>query len=305
MAAADIKKILVYVTTRNDKHAALDRAAVLARHSGAGLTLLAVAEELPLLLRQSIEAHAELAEAFKAETEAHLQETAAPLIAEGLRITMMVRYGKPYMEVIRAAQQSPFDLVMKTADSGGLTPLFGSTAMKLLRMCPAPVWIEKPSRRRGLRRIVAAVDPFVDEETGRALNRKIVETAALLADIEGAELSVLHVWQAFGAGRGGLPERTVVRYRAAVREKAREEFDGFVESLDGRVKKEQMRLARRRSGARHYGVYAQQPQRSDRHGQRRPRRRCRDADRQHCGARFFQRFAVRFWPSSRTVSFRR
>ncbi len=246
MAAMGFRKILVYVTTRNAKHAALDRAAALARRCGAGLTLLAVAEELPLLLRQSVGAHEDLAEAFQAETQDHLKETAAPLIAEGLAVTLAVRYGKPYMEVIRAARQSPFDLVMKTAEAGGLTSLFGSTAMKLLRMCPAPVWIEKPSRRGGLRRIVAAVDPFVDEETGRALNRKIVEIAALLADIEGAELSVLHVWQAFGAdvlgGRGGLSERTVASYRAAVREKAREQFDGFVESFGGRVKKEQMRL---------------------------------------------------------------
>ncbi len=246
MSDQAFKRILVYVTTRHDEHAALNRAAALARHSGAKVTLLAVAEELSLLLQRSVEGHSELVDELKAETNSHLKQLAAPLIAEGLKVTCRVRYGRPHIEIIRAVQSSKFDLVVKTAESRALAPLLGSTAMKLLRLCPAAVWVEKPARRRSIRRIVATVDPFAEHEEGRQLNHRIVETASIVAALEGAELTVLHAWHAFGIGilrgRGGLSRRELTRYRKSARQKASEEFEKFQESVSVRVTKKQMRL---------------------------------------------------------------
>jgi len=246
MSNPGFKKILVYVTTRNDAHGALDRAVALARHSGASLTLLSVAQQLPLLLQRSIEGHVDLDTALKAEMASNLKQLAAPLIAEGLKVTTRVCEGRPHIEIIRAVRASKFDLVLKTAESGALTPLFGSTALKLLRLCPATVWVEKPARRRSLRRIVATVDPFAEHDEGRQLNHRIIETASAVATVQGAELTVLHAWQAFGAdvlrGRGGLSERALGQYRKSSRQMAQQEFEKFRESTAGRVTKKQMRL---------------------------------------------------------------
>jgi len=246
MSDSGFKKLLVYVTTRNDAHGALNRAVALARHFGASLTLLSVAQQLPLLLQRSIEGHVDLDTALKAEMASNLKQLAAPLIAEGLKVTTRVCEGRPHIEIIRAVRASKFDLVLKTAESGALTPLFGSTALKLLRLCPATVWVEKPARRRSLRRIVATVDPFAEHDEGRQLNHRIVETASAAANVQGAELTVLHAWQAFGAdvlrGRGGLSERALGQYRKSSRQMVQEEFEKFREATAGRVTKKQMRL---------------------------------------------------------------
>ena len=51
------------------------------------------------------------------------------------------------------------DLVIMTAEGkdGFRERLFGSTSMHLMRECPCPVWVMKPTRRKRIERILAAV----------------------------------------------------------------------------------------------------------------------------------------------------
>ena len=51
------------------------------------------------------------------------------------------------------------DLVIKNAEPGGLSgSSFGANDMHLMRKCPCPVWIIKPTERHKYHRILAAVD---------------------------------------------------------------------------------------------------------------------------------------------------
>jgi nucleotide-binding universal stress UspA family protein len=88
------------------------------------------------------------------------------------------------------------DLVMTTAGDGGALKekLFGSTAMHLMRKCPCPVWVIKPSRPERYTRILAAVDPVPLEEGQYAINIKIMDLATSLARRDACELVVVHTW---------------------------------------------------------------------------------------------------------------
>jgi nucleotide-binding universal stress UspA family protein len=91
---------------------------------------------------------------------------------------------------------------MKAPGGGGrLKPLFGSSDQRLMRKCPCPVWIVKPSRKKYFRKILAAVDLNPSEPDTEALARQIMSLATWLAKEERSELHVLHVWRLPGEAK--------------------------------------------------------------------------------------------------------
>ena len=50
-----------------------------------------------------------------------------------------------------------------------MTPELSSGVMHLLRKCPCPVWVVRPARQRQGIRVLAAVNPSEEHESGRAL----------------------------------------------------------------------------------------------------------------------------------------
>ena len=105
-------------------------------------------------------------------------------------------YGTPFLEIIREVLRNEHDLVMTTAEGrGGLKErLFGSTTMHLMRKCPCPVWVIKPSQPERYTRILAAVDPAPLDEGQFAVNIKIMDLATSLARRQQCELVVVHTW---------------------------------------------------------------------------------------------------------------
>lgn len=75
--------------------------------------------------------------------------------------------------------------------------LFGSTDMKLLRMCPCPVWLINSSQQKGYKEIVAALDydpeELYDQDDG--LNQKILDIAISQSLAEFSELHIVHAWK--------------------------------------------------------------------------------------------------------------
>lgn len=104
--------------------------------------------------------------------------------------------GTPFLEIIREVLRNKHDLVMATAEGrGGLKEkLFGSTAMQLMRKCPCPVWVVKPTQAERYTRILAAVDPTPLDEEQYAINIKIMDLATSLARRQQYELLVVHTW---------------------------------------------------------------------------------------------------------------
>ncbi len=138
--------------------------------------------------------------------------------ADGIEIKTRAVTGIPFIEVIQEVLQGGHDLVIKSAKGrGGLSSrLFGSTDLHLLRKCPCPVWIIKPSKRKHYARILAAVDPDPSEPANAGLNKQILELASSLAAREHSELHILHTWffsyeSSLRSGRYKIPKAEVDR----------------------------------------------------------------------------------------------
>jgi hypothetical protein len=87
--------------------------------------------------------------------------------------------------MIRQVLRDQHDLVILAAEgkNGVKERLFGGTSMQLMRKCPCPVWVIKPTSREKQMRILAAVDttrglPGCPRES---LNPLILQLASSLA----------------------------------------------------------------------------------------------------------------------------
>jgi len=231
------KKILLVSRESPGARATLARAVELAKRNRARLTLIEVVEELPRELRTLITATVpvELRKLAIKERKERLEAIVAPLVEDGVRATAAVVYGTPFLEIIREVLRKKYDLVILTAEGrGGVKErLFGSTSLHLMRKCPCPVWVMKPTRSRRYSRILAAVDPHPSDPEGAALNVKILDLATSLARLEKSLLHVVHVWRLpheamYRSGRTRIPKRKLEAMRAGVRDQARKSLDELV-----------------------------------------------------------------------------
>lgn len=197
--------------------AALHRAAALAETNRARLTAVQVIRDMPEHWRQMNLGGAplDLQELAVKEYQSRLKEFVAPLRQDGVRASTKVLVGSPSLEIIREVIGNKRDLVMMTAEGkGGLKErLFGSISLHLMRKCPCPVWVIKPTRTKRFPQILAAVDPDPEDTTNNSLNATILQLASSLAAHDEAELHVIHAWtlpyEGLMRGRGGFPESAI------------------------------------------------------------------------------------------------
>lgn len=132
--------------------------------------------------------------------KSELDEEASRLRDTDIRVRTVVASGQPFIEIIRQVITKKHDLVMMLADgvSSLREQLFGTLSSHLMRKCPCPVWIIKPSRRRSLRNVFAAVDPSPSDPKRHNLNVEILQRAQTIAQNDKAKLHVVHAWNAFG-----------------------------------------------------------------------------------------------------------
>ncbi len=117
----------------------------------------------------------------------------------GPNTDVVVTVGEPFIEVIRHVLSHGNDLVIvgEHAAGKGHAPHLDSGVMHLLRKCPVPVWMMRPSRARKLR-ILALVDPDPSDPVRDGLNDLVLQLATSLASREGGELHVGHAWRLTG-----------------------------------------------------------------------------------------------------------
>ncbi|MCG8354550.1 MAG: universal stress protein [Kiloniellales bacterium] len=204
--------------------AAFRQAIGLAERNRARLTVILVTEGLPPYLSRM--APERLRNVRTAELQAALDRLAASA-AGRVEVETKVVEGKAFLEIVREVLRNGRDLVVKSADSdqGAMGWLFGSTDMHLLRKCPCPVWLIKPSELQAIRRVMACVDfddlDSPDADAGEPLNRMILELAGSLAFVESSALHVVHASEAIGEGL----------LRSARAEIDDEEVDSYVDAV--------------------------------------------------------------------------
>ncbi|MEX0818197.1 MAG: universal stress protein [Pirellulaceae bacterium] len=214
----------------------LDRAATLAKDNRTRLTVVQVIKEPPSdrLQLDLGGVPLDLEKLAIKEYESRLKKFVAPLKQDGVRVSTKVLVGATHLEVVRDVIANKRGLVIMTAEGkGGLKErLFGSTSRHLMRQCPCPVWIMKPTRRKRFARILAAVDPDPSDKVRDSLNATILQLASSLAVQDSAELHVAHAWTLFGEHLlrrpGGLSEWEVRKFARQEAEQQRRSLDALL-----------------------------------------------------------------------------
>jgi len=225
-------------------HATLDRAASLAQRNRARLTVLKIAREVlgASLVTAPGGPPLDMEEMVLEEYQSQLNDFVALIEKDGVRVSTKVLIGTPFLEIIREVISQKRDLVIMTAEGkGGLrSRLFGSTSLHLMRKCPCPVWVMKPTRRKRFLRILAAVDSDPADEKRDSLNALILQLATSLAEHDNAELLVVHAWTVYGESM--LRGRPTVSH-AEIQKYVRQEADSHRRVLDALLAKHTNGLA--------------------------------------------------------------
>ena len=194
------KKILLFIQDGIDNLSAIERATELAQENGAELKAVEVIGDLGRcwgLLPTSPAAQSAF-ERMKENRTGELRSMLESAAKAGVETAAEVLCGRRDIQVVREVLRSGHDLLITSAerDDEALPGLLGTTTLRLLRKCPCPVWVVKPTHRKPYRRVLAAVDVEPEEEVENgALNLKILALARSLAEMEGAPLHVVSAWE--------------------------------------------------------------------------------------------------------------
>jgi universal stress protein E len=211
-------------STRSQR--ALRRAGLLARDSGAELTLVHVVDDdqpLELVTLETREAERILGEQIGAIAE-----------LRGLRPRALVVAGDPFDGILRAAASTGADLVVMGAHRKQLLRdiLVGTTIERVIRKGPTPVLMVNKEVEQPYRTALAAVD--MSEPSVNA-----IKIGAALGLPHGARLALVHAFEPLAKGKmfyAGLDRDTIDGYVADERQRATRELIAFLEAnlLDDR-----------------------------------------------------------------------
>ena len=192
------RNILACVHTSGEGHHTLERAVQLAKSNDASLKVVTVHEELPKWARMLLPPNmCGWETAVVREADKCLEELVGPIRDAGVTVDTAVLVGIPFIEIIREVLRNSHDIVLKDLDinEGTGRPTIQSTDMHLLRKCPCPVWLVKPTPHSRFEQILAAVDPEPGDEVRNSLNTTILELATSLSKLERCKLSVVRAWK--------------------------------------------------------------------------------------------------------------
>jgi len=242
-------KNILFVSENHEKEQeAFERVAELALRNEAKLTVIGVMKvsTLDALISHKTVSLGDLQQRLINERSAQLEGAISTLDNDRLEVSSKVLIGEGFVEIIQEVLRNDHDLVVKAAESwaGVSTTWFGSNDLHLMRKCPCPVWIVKPTRGHRYERILAAVDTDPVNSEQDKLNHLIMDLATSLAQKEDSELHIVHAWDLQGddwmAVRTALSEQQIRLIKQEVCERHQVAFENLLanyEALDVRMSK--------------------------------------------------------------------
>jgi nucleotide-binding universal stress UspA family protein len=212
------RNILMLYNEASAHQPALAHVIALAGQTGARLTFVDVLEDLHLVSGAS---PAVLPDDLIALRREDIAINLKGIGADLARVDIKVLVGNPPIAIIQEVLRAGHDLVVKTArgpDMGLGGRLFGSTAIKLMRKCPVPVWAFKPAPEIRFARVLAAVGPPPEDGQDNRQNEDIISLAAAFSRAAAGRLDILHCWRLPGeslltSGRTRIPTTTLETMR--------------------------------------------------------------------------------------------
>lgn len=196
-----ITNILVQVDARRDEQILLSHALELAKQHGAAVKLVDIVPEFSWPVRFVATDYDEIRQAVIRQKEEEMEKLASPIQNQGVNLTWKVLFGRSSDQIIGEVVSAGHDLVMKDAKGqhSPHTGSFGTTALRLIRYCPCPVFAFRPRKATAAQdKIAVAVDATAPDEAHATLNREILEWATAIAG--DTPIHVVHAWSVYGEG---------------------------------------------------------------------------------------------------------
>lgn len=232
---ASFSSILVDVDSSATSHPALEQAFDLAERCSATVKVVEVLPELPRHARKLITL------ALEDEVSNRRRERLQALAEDvkGISVSTAFLRGRPADVLTKEVLSSGHDLLLRSHRRDLQKPArpFGPVDMELLRVCPCPVWLVTGRRRAHLRTILAAVNTDPAEAVEQQLNGMIVELALLLKRLEGAELTLLQVWDVYGDEllKSHMSEENLAELVRIAQQTASDDFTSFCDVFGDRL----------------------------------------------------------------------
>ncbi len=213
---------------------ALEQAIAVAKENEATLTLVDAVESLSgvaEILVNTILPARRLQEFNVQQRRSELQQLVGEVNTQGLKVSVRVLVGKPFIEITKATMEGHYDLIIKLVDK---TPegqrLISPNDLQLVRKCPCAVWLLNNSQTVG-EKILAVINANASEPDTLVQSRTVVDLALSMAKANKAALHIVQCWDAPGVsalyGMGKL---------------SKEEMDGIHEFLRGKHEATQAEL---------------------------------------------------------------
>ncbi len=199
------KSILVVVDLDSEIEAITRLTEQLASRTDAKIHILGVVPEFPIPAFRSTQA-SKTARDMSANLVNELTEKVAALdkaLPERASSSMVT--GRLIEQVNQAVMLYQVDLVMKAAagTQESPRPVFGSVDKRLIRKCPAPVWVVRPDIGTEFDSIAVAVDRpdiYADSDDRRDLALSLIDHSLMLASFFDIKtVHVVYAWDAVGA----------------------------------------------------------------------------------------------------------
>ncbi|MEM7611023.1 MAG: universal stress protein [Pseudomonadota bacterium] len=190
--------ILVVVDDDLEELAALGRATQIAEAFGSGIELFSCVFDTYIAGERLFDSEDLIAAKKKLLTEHHdrLEDIAKPLRDEGFTVSVDVAWDEPaYEGIVRKVLQSKPRMVIRNNHYHHALKrgIFSNDDWNLIRQCPVPLLIARPSLDEDdLLHVCAAIDPMHANDKPADLDQAIIAEAQALAKAANGRLSVLH-----------------------------------------------------------------------------------------------------------------
>lgn len=125
----------------------------------------------------------------------YLENIAKPLRADGIVVETSAIWDHPLHEgIVRKAVASGVNVVIKDTHhhSAVTRALLTNTDWNLIRLCPMPLWLVKPTAMKAEPTFIAAIDPMNQHDKPAALDDEILQLSIRLAGKVGGSVHAFH-----------------------------------------------------------------------------------------------------------------
>lgn len=192
-----IRNILVIVDPTAEQHPAIEKGALIAQKFAARMELYVCDTKASREARIAAHVRKHADQPFVVNVKSILEDLAAPLRARGLDVATDVECGDPlHIALIDRSVRTTADLIVKDTHHHSLAKrtFITNTDWQLIRACPVPLLLTKPTAWASSLRVFAAVDPGHVNDKPAVLDNRIMDYAAVMSKRLGGELHLVHVY---------------------------------------------------------------------------------------------------------------